>query len=101
MCYTGSGFIHIYGDGDYNKLIPISYKWGEGSILYVKYRAEQGVIERIAIKKLLLNNVQDNYAVPIYKDTFNRLWNEDDLILEDEARQIAVTYLEKVLAVIL
>lgn len=60
-------------------------QWETGQTLYIKYRAEIGCLEKVVIKKVLLNGP---FQIPIYKDTFNWLWNESELILQEEATQI-------------
>lgn len=51
-------------------------------ILCIKSKAEKGILEKISIKRILLN------VNPVYVDTFNSLWNESELISEVDALEI-------------
>ena len=75
--------------------IYFEYKWGENSIVYVKDKARRGILERVAIKRVVLNSGPKTYdkIIPVYVDTLNSYWNEDDLILEDEARDLISDYI--------
>lgn len=95
--YVGSGTVYTKGCAVTKKITYIQYKYGENSIVYVKYKAEKGIIERIAIKRVLLNSGPKtfNKIIPIYEDTLNSLYNEDDLILEEDAKALALAYWTK------
>ncbi len=69
---------------------PITYAWSVNSILYLVHKAEVGVLETICIKTV----TWDGYRI-LYKDTFNALWEEEDLCEEDDARGKVATYLEE------
>lgn len=92
--YTGSGTIIVEGCTCPKKEIYLYYKWPENSIAYLKYKAEKGIMERVAIKKVIINK---NYAtklaeVVLYQDTMNSLYNENDLITEEEAKYLAQVF---------
>jgi hypothetical protein len=95
--YVGSGIARFGGCAKTTKTVYIGYKWGENSILYVKYKAQKGILETVAIKRVLLNGGKKtfNKIIPIYQDTLNSLWNENDLILAEEARSLALDYWQK------
>ena len=95
--YVGSGTAYTKGCAHTKKITYIQYKYGENSIVYLKYKAEKGIIERIAIKRVLLNSGPKTYnkIVPIYQDTLNSLYNENELILEADARALALAYWTK------
>ena len=97
MQYTGSGGIKIGGCAKTKKTDNIICKWSKNSILYVKYKASKGVLEKVAIKRVLLNSGLKTYnqVVPIYQDTLNSLWNEDDLIVAEEAYNLVLVYQQK------
>lgn len=97
MNFTGSGQIKFGGCASTYRSVYISYKWGENSVVYVKHKALKGILERVAIKRVILNSGPKtfNKIVPIYEDTFNSLWNEDDLLYESEAREFALAYWQK------
>lgn len=60
-----------------------------GDTLYIKSRAKLGIFERVFIKKVLLNGRFK--IVPIYKDTMNALWNENELVTREEAEALVAT----------
>ena len=102
--YAGSGTINLYGCGLYRKKINVYYKWAERSILFSKEKARKGRLEEVYIKTVLLNRSY-NQITPIYKDSYNSLWNEEDLVDANEAilliqeyidteRQIVFTYID-------
>lgn len=62
-----------------NKEVTIEPLWNINDVLYIKLRAQQGVLERVCIKRIVTNT---NY---LYIDTLNTLWNEDELISEEDA----------------
>lgn len=94
--YVGSGTIKTGGCAIVEKYAFVEYKWGEGSVLYVKSKAEKGVIERVVIKRVILNSNAKTFLkiIPIYQDTLNSLWNENDLIIECDATTLATSYWE-------
>jgi hypothetical protein len=94
--YISSGFAKTGGCAKTQKAIYVHYKWGENSIVYLKYKAQKGILERIAIKRVILNAGTKTYnkIVPIYQDTLNSLYNESELISEVDARNLALEYWE-------
>lgn len=78
-------------------LRSVSYKFEINSIVYSIDKARRGVMEAVAIKdvRLISNRRTYNQIIPLYVDTFNSLWNEDDLCSELEAQTIAIEYLER------
>lgn len=91
--YTGSGTINLYGCGLYRKKINVYYKWAEHSILFSKEKAKKGKLEEIYIKTVLLNRSY-NQIIPIYKDSYNSLWNEEDLVDANEAVVLIQEYID-------
>jgi len=96
LYYTGSGGVTTGGCALTSRYVYITYKWGENSVLYVKHKAVKGILERVAIKRVILNSgpKTGNQVIPIYQDTLNSLWNEDDLLIEEHARDLALMYWE-------
>ena len=96
LYYVGGGEVKTGGCALTSRVVYISYKWGENSILYVRHKAVKGILERVAIKRVILNSgpKTGNQIVPIYQDTLNSLWNEDDLLIEAHARDLALAYWE-------
>ena len=79
--YSATGAIRIGGCS--------SYKWAEntihlyeiGDVLYSKSKALRGFLEKVVIK---------NTIFPIYVDTLNSLWNEEDLISFSQANSLVL-----------
>ena len=71
-----------------------TYKYKEGSILYPCYKANLGILEAICIKSVRLVTSGTSVLSVIYKDTFNRLWDEDELCNETDAKNAAIAYLQ-------
>jgi hypothetical protein len=92
--YDCSGTVNISGCSRMEKNIYIFYKWGERSVVYIKPKAIKGILEKIAVKKVILNNKNNKY-IPIYQDSLNSLYNESELISELEARNYAQDYIDK------
>ena len=92
--YEGSGTILLEGCVCPTRQIYVYYKWRENSYAYLKYKAEKGVMERIAIKKVIIHqSPKTAYAeVVLYQDTLNSLYNESDLITEEEAKYLAQVF---------
>jgi len=92
--YEGDGLITTHGYATTKKKNYIKYKWGENSILFVKNKALKGCLEKVCIKRAIINSGAQNYnqVVSLYQDTLNSLWNENDLIEEAEAKSLALAY---------
>lgn len=88
------GGLESFGCSLVEKRISVSYRWGERSIVYLKYKAIRGCIEKVAIKRVVMNNKYGGY-VPVYWDNLNSIYNENELITEIEARQLVQTYIDK------
>ena len=88
MDYTfiGNGKLRFFGCPIINveKLYPSKFSIGE--ILYPIRKARLGILEKVAIKKVLLN-FKDSQPIFIYKDTFNSLYEEKELCRYLEAQQ--------------
>jgi hypothetical protein len=69
-------------------------QYGTGDILYNLKKAKHGTLEKIVIKYPRLANLKksQNQITIIYVDTFNGLWNENELIPLSQAVQYAEDY---------
>ena len=92
--YTGSGGIRIGGCAGTKYIFTLTFRFAEGSIVYFCAAARKGRLEKVAIKKVNLVNNKKTFGkvVPIYKDTFNSLYNEDELCTEREAITLAMQF---------
>jgi hypothetical protein len=80
-----------------------TFPFGPGSIVFNCEKAQRGVMEAIAIKCItVVQNIKTGgLAIPLYTDTLNGLWNEDELCLEADAKAYAIAYLQQQQAEIL
>jgi hypothetical protein len=91
--YQSSGFVKFFGCPIIliRRLYPSKFSVGE--ILYVLRKARLGILEKVAVKKVNLN-LHGNEASFIYKDTFNSLYNEEELCRYIEAQQEVQSFKE-------
>jgi hypothetical protein len=64
-------------------------KYSLRDVVYSLWKARQGVLEAICIKKIIPVCNVDAGGFFLYKDTNNEIWNEDELIIKDDAVAIA------------
>lgn len=102
FCYTMTGGIVFP-----KQCAPVSsfrcerFRFAEGSIVFIcDTAATKGRMEAIAIKKVELITDSFLQIIPIYIDTTNRRWNEDELCTQNEAKELALDYNERQLAAI-
>ena len=98
--YTMSGGVRAAGCAAVTLKVFRYYKFSPGTTLYLCYKAARGVLERVTIKKIIAvsNHKTGHRVVPLYKDTYNALYNEYDLCTEADAIVLATAYYEKRLA---
>ena len=92
--YASEGGIRISGDAFAYRKKFIHFKFGPGSTLFLTYKANQGILERVTIKRI---DVWSNYKtgflkVPIYVDSLNAYYNESDLCIESDAVSMAKNF---------
>ena len=81
-------------DNSYN--FTVDYQ--PGDILYSRQKAlGEGKFEKVVIKKLktVKHNSPHGLVHPIYWDTFNSVWNEDDLVTYTEAKALALIHYQR------
>ena len=75
--------------------IPCIHLYQVGNVLYFKLSAKKGRLEAITIKELInpkiLNKNACDYS-PLYKDTMNALFKEEELISKSEALFLIENY---------
>jgi len=91
--YAGSGTIRTRGCTKFAVTVCFYYKFAEGSLLYLCEKANKGILEKIVIKKVKLSGIST-----LYIDTFNALYNENELCTPGEAFAAATAYYEAQLA---
>jgi hypothetical protein len=89
MQYTSTGGLNLEG----NFLIK-RIKYSVGDFVFIKEKALKGVIDRVCIKKYF-TIYEYKYYYFKYQDTFNRVWFENELILQQEAVDLAISYNER------
>lgn len=79
------------------KKVLVIYKFAEGSVVFSCAKAAKGTLEKLVIKEVRLLNNNKTYLhwVPLYIDTLNGIWNENELCSELDARNLAVNYLQQ------
>lgn len=84
IVYDGYDSSNYEGEYKYVYSGPYNYdvKFNIGDIAYVKLTGE-----KIFLKEILIAETAGN-IIPIYKDNFNGLWNESDLITVAEENQL-------------
>jgi hypothetical protein len=97
MIYFGSGGVQIGGCGLYDSKVKYPYKYKPGTIVYYQPKAKVGKLEKIVIQKVhVVKSIpNDGFLKVLYYDTYKSLYNEYDLIFEDEALLLAKKYYEK------
>ena len=101
--YTATGGISLFGCARVKKSFYYTYKYGENSIVFLRYKAIRGVLEKIAIKKVILQSGYQTggLIVPLYQDTLNGYFNEEELCTHQEAVDLAKAYYENLKALAL
>ncbi len=97
--YSGSGKIQFCGCSLIDSAFFITYLYSVGDVLCVcKQASQHGKIEKICIKRVEF--VSDSFGITVvnYKDTFNRVWIEDELCTLEDGIELAEIYLEKQIA---
>lgn len=85
----GNKLINIKGCAGISKSRNILVNFLVGDIAYVKPSAKKGILEKVRIKKIIMNN-----GYLIYKDNINAYYNYDELISYYDALIYAQNYYE-------
>ena len=87
--YNSNVTIKLHSCNGYDPQFPITTKFQIGEIAYLKNKAKNGMIESIFIKNLkTLNNKNCEYIYAIYLDNNNFYYNEEELVKENEAKDL-------------
>ena len=94
--YTASGGINIFGCARIKHSIYYTYKYGENSVVFLRYKAVRGILEKIAIKKVIIKQSIMTFGqiVPLNQDTLNAYYNEEELCTHQEAVDFAKIFYE-------
>ena len=100
--YVASGIIQVGGCSAYEERVNICYEYAIGSLVFEKIKAMKGIYERHCIKDVRFDMQQvkalkrvANYSAvkPLYIDTFNAYWNEDELVSYEDAKALVEAYI--------
>ncbi len=92
--------IEICGKSIYSNSIFIYTRYGPGNIVFNKKKALKGIVEKICIKKVFIRDIPRSYSYngvgvyPMYKDTLNGIWFEEDIVDQATALALIDFYLE-------
>jgi len=89
--------VRIMGSAKYGKKNAYPYKYAVDSNVFVKRKAQQGVLEKVTIHKVLVgNNIYTDYQENVmYEDKLKSLYHERELIPEAQAKELALAYWTK------
>lgn len=92
--YVGSGNINLTGCYAAFKSINFTTKYTKGDVVFLKKKAKKGILESVAIKdvRILGGGFSSNQITAIYTDTYNFLYNEDELLYPNEAYELKNNY---------
>lgn len=73
--------------------------FGPGDVTYNVHKARKGVLEKVVVKQIVTvrASLVGGLFSYLYKDTFNGLWNADELVTLDVAKDLAIAYNEMLL----
>lgn len=92
--------IEICGKSLYGNSIFIYTRYGPGNIVFSKKKALRGKVEKICIKTVIIGDIPRSCSstgagiYPIYKDTLNGIWLEEDVVDQATALTLIDFYIE-------
>lgn len=101
--HQASGQVVIGGCSAYKWIAYFRLAYGVGSILYFKPKALKGIFEKVVIKDAKFPKWFNSETVkrckgckvtPLYIDTLNAYFNENELVSYDEAVDLVLEYEE-------
>lgn len=96
----GSGGVSVYRCACVTKTTFFITTYGPGDIAFSAFAAKKGILEKVCIKAVYLNCIPRNCAVagagcfPLYKDKYNSVWFDENLLSQAAATTIAQTYID-------
>ena len=96
--YTSNIKLNLNSCNGYNPQPQITTKFQIGDIVFLKKKANIGILESIFVKNIKkTNEVKCNFINAIYIDNTNFYYNENELVAESEAKIIIKNYvIEKI-----
>jgi hypothetical protein len=101
--YEAEGRVRVNGCAGIAVKENYDMLYGVGDRVWIKKKARMGEAESVVIKRLARRRKRSltysglDWQV-VYTDTFNRVWMEYELVSEEDATDLILTYEEKVLA---
>lgn len=92
VTWNPSGGIEVGGCANVFHVKCIVLKFGIGDIAFVKKKAKNGILEKVAIKKVRASNKPETLIN--YVDTYNAIHVESGLVTHAEALALATAYLQ-------
>ena len=98
--YEGSGGVEVYNCATVGNAYFISTRYGPGDIAFSIFAAKKGVLEKVCIKTVALNCITRACArsgagcFPLYKDKYNSVWLDENLVTQAEAIDLAQAYID-------
>lgn len=86
MDHTSTGGFRLGGCSEYGFTANSPAIYSIGDILYSKAKARKGLLRKHCIKKVITGAI---YLPIVYIDTFNAIFNEEELISYEDAIEIA------------
>lgn len=93
MDHVAQGNLKLTSSASYCFSIRRFFKYSISDFVFIKEKAKIGILDRVCIKKYFTN-----LEVNKYKDTFNRIWFEEELIPHQEAITLSIAFYEKKLS---
>lgn len=99
--YVASGSLNLRKCGIGYHVDPLhihNIAFSIGDQAWIKYKAIKGILEWIIIKKIKIFDYSYNGEGPctiLYVDTFNALYNEEDLIYYEDALALVEAFYER------
>lgn len=89
--HEAEGSLKLCSTTTFGKSKSVIVKFKPRDTVWSKAKAMTGLLERVTIKDLSFTSV-----TTLYKDTYNRVWNENELVDEATAVALAIAYWEEV-----
>tara|TARA_Y100000296_G_C5064618_1_gene201689 strand:- start:148 stop:552 length:405 start_codon:yes stop_codon:yes gene_type:complete len=102
--YVGSGNIELINCAIVTQANFFVSLFGPGDIAFSAFAAKKGILEKVCIKTVARNCFSRSGAVAgagcfsVYRDKYNSIWLDEDLMLQVEATTVAQAYLDTFIA---
>ena len=102
--YVASGGVEVFNCAGVGSAFFVSTRYGPGDIAFSIFAANKGILEKVCIKTVALNCITRACAragagcFPLYKDKYNSVWLDENLVTQAEAIVLAQNYIDKVKA---